>query len=277
MNGFGDYPRIAEIPPLRISDLDEPDRAAPGRRRRVLPLHAGAGTAGVSDRPYVDDWTARYLHRHQIGLLFLIGFTFGIVAFNEMNGIAMGESRLGFWLNLSIHLYIAYVAWRSREGLVTMMRGADPDVTDIEERRVARAYPWFVIGVSAGTWYLVQIIVAYGEFQLLAGAPHVWMMVLPIMAPAMDTLIRGLVRHLVPPMTGEGPLAERAHLATKRSYIRIGRVIAFAIVIVAIGRIWGIDYHNLAAAGIGAQVAGGLIEMVMILVTGYLVWEVISL
>ena len=274
MNGFGDYPRIAEIPPyayLIWTNLIVLPRVAAAFSRFML----------APERPefrivHTDDWTARYLHRHQIGLLFLIGFTFGIVAFNEMNGIAMGESRLGFWLNLSIHLYIAYVAWRSREGLVTMMRGADPDVTDIEER-VARAYPWFVIGVSAGTWYLVQIIVAYGEFQLLAGAPHVWMMVLLIMAPAMDTLIRGLVRHLVPPMTGEGPLAERAHLATKRSYIRIGRVIAFAIVIVAIGRIWGIDYHNLAAAGIGAQVAGGLIEMVMILVTGYLVWEVISL
>ncbi len=271
---FSTYPQIEEIPAYALliwTNLIVIPRVAAAFSRFLL----------APQRPefrivHTDDWSARYLHRHQVGLFILIGFTIAMFSFNTMNGVAMGESRLGFWLNLAIHIYIGYIAWRTRSGLVTMMRGADPDVTAIEER-VAKAYPWFVVGVSAGTWYLVEIIVAYGEFTLLAGAPHVWMMVLLIMAPAMDTLIRGLVRHLVPPMTGEGHLAEQAYLSTKRSYIRIGRVIAFAIVIMLIGRVWGIEYHNLAAAGVGAQVAGNLLEMVMILVTGYLVWEVISL
>ena len=225
---------------------------------------------------HTDDATAKYLHRNQIGLFVLMGFSIAIVVFNAQNGVSMGESRLGFWLNLAVHIYIVVVVWRAWDGLIMMMRGADDDVTRAEEW-AARAYPWFGIGVSVGTWFLVNIIAAFGHFELLQGAPHYMMMILLLMAPAVDTLIRGLVRHLVPPMAGEGPLAEKAYRSTKRSYIRIGRVIAFGIVVLMIGRIWGLDLHNLAAAGVGAQFAGRLIEILIILAVGYLVMEIVSL
>ena len=157
-----------------------------------------------------------------------------------------------------------------------MMRGADPEVTPTEEW-AARVYPFFIMGVSVGTWYLVEILVSYEQWELLADAPHVMMMMLLSFAPVMDTLVRGLVRHLVPPMTGEGIIAENAYKATKRSYIRIGRVIVFVLVVIAIGEIWGIDYTNLAAAGVGAQVAARALEILMIVAVGYLVWELVSL
>ncbi len=225
---------------------------------------------------HTDNWTAKYLHRNQIGLIALMGFSIAIVGFNDMNGVTMGQSRLGFWLNLAVHFYIIWIAWHAHDGLVMMMRGADPEVTPADER-VARAYPWFVIWVSIFTWILVNILVSFQMFELLQSAPHYWMMTLLVMAPAMDTMVRGLVRHLLPPMTGEGLIAEQAHFATKRSYIRVGRVVMFAIVLTMIARIWGIDFTNLAAAGIGAQFAARLIEMIMILATGYLVWEVVTL
>ncbi|MEO0999060.1 MAG: mechanosensitive ion channel domain-containing protein [Pseudomonadota bacterium] len=225
---------------------------------------------------YTDDASARFLHRNQIGLFVLIGFSIAIIQFNALNGIQMGEIRIGFWLNLAVHIYIGWIAWQGREGLRMMMRGADPDVSPTEAR-LARAYPWFAIGVSVATWWLVNIIVAYGDFALLNGAPHYWTMAILLMAPALDTLIRGLVRHLVPPMTGDGEVAERAYLSTKRSYIRIGRVLVFAAAVLAVAEVWGIDFRNLAAAGVGAQVAGGLIEVVFFIAAAYLVWELVSL
>ena len=63
-----------------------------------------------------------------------------------MNGVPMGESRLGFWLNVVVHGYFAAVVWRTREGLTTMMRGADPDVTPGEER-AAHYYPYIIVGI----------------------------------------------------------------------------------------------------------------------------------
>ncbi|MEM7190123.1 MAG: mechanosensitive ion channel family protein, partial [Pseudomonadota bacterium] len=222
-----------------------------------------------------DDRFAWYAYFHQIGLVTLMGFSIAIVAFNSLNGVPMGESRLGFWLNLSVHLYVIFLALHRWDDWVRLARGWEPDLTRAEDW-AARNYPTFVIILSVGTWVLVNIIVSYGAFDLLRGGPHYQMMFLLMFWPFFDMLIRGLVRHLVPPMTGEGALAERAYHSTKRSYIRIGRVVFFAIAIILIAQMWQIDFHDLSA-GTGVIVAARLFEILMIVAFGYLVWELVSL
>lgn len=227
----------------------------------------------------VDDHWAQYLHRNLIGLFILIGFTIFIVNFNVSNGVQMGETRLGFWLNSAVHIYIAWMAWTARAGLVDMMRGSDPDRSEFDEW-VARGYPYFAIAVSAIMWVVVETIAGLGNpkmLKLLGTAPHYTTMFWLLMAPAIDTFIRGLVRHLLPPMIGEGPLAERAYKSTKRSYIRIGRVVAVAFVVLMIAGAWDIDLRNLAAAGVGDNFASNIIEFVLITAVGYVAYEVVSL
>ncbi|SDD78889.1 mechanosensitive ion channel family protein [Ruegeria marina] len=225
----------------------------------------------------IDDHWAKYLHRNQIGLFLLIGFTLFIVTFNGLNGIAMGEMRLGFWLNLSIHAYIAIIAWTARAGLSDMMLGTDPDRTRFDEK-VAEYYPYFAIGVSAAVWLIVEYYSAIDDREALArivaGAHYITMFWL-LMAPAIDTLIRGLVRHLQPPMIGDGPVAERAYKSTKRSFIRIGRVIAGVFVILMIANAWDIDLRAVAGAGLDA--GGAVIEFLIIIAIGYILNEAVSL
>ena len=97
-----------------------------------------------------------------------------------------------------------------------------------------------------------------------------------LMAPALDTLIRGLVRHLLPPMIGDGPVAERAYKATKRSYIRIGRVIVAGIILMLIADAWQIDLF--ALSGKGADDAGSdFFQFLITLAIGYVLFEVVSL
>ncbi len=225
---------------------------------------------------FMDDWSARFLFRNQVNLIVLMGFSIAVVEFNSLNGVVMGESRLGFWLNLAVHVFIIYIAIRAWDGLVMMMRGSDPDVTPAEAW-VARSYPWFVIGLSIGTWWLVSVISSYGAYELLITGAHYKMMFLLSFAPIFDTAIRGLVRHVVPPMTGDGLLAERAYISTKRSYIRIGRVLIFAMVLLLSATFWPVDFHDIAAGGVGIQVAAGIIEFLWIAAAGYLVWELVSL
>ncbi len=223
-----------------------------------------------------DDWSARYLHRSQIGLALLVGISIFIVGFMAANGVPMGETRLGFWLNTAIFIWLGVIAVRARKGLVMMARGWDPDITPLEER-VARAYPMGTLALILLGWIAVEIIVSRGQIQLLQGGRHFITLGLLIMSPAMDTAIRGLVRHLAPPMQGEGALAERAWRSTKRSYIRIGRVIVFGLVILAIAGIWDISFTNLASAGVGAKFAAKLVTVLIIFAAGYLVWEVLTL
>ncbi len=224
----------------------------------------------------VNDHWAAYLYRHNTGMITLIGLSIFIVMFNQAMGIAMGETRIGYWLNLSVHIYVIYIAWNSREGLVEMMRGADPDRTGFDEA-VARAYPYFAIAVSVGMWVIVNTVAGLGMFELLQTAPHYTSMFWLLMTPAFDTAIRGVVRHLLPPMAGEGAIAEAAYRSTKRGYIKIGRVIVGIFIVMMIAGAWQIDLKNLAAAGIGQKFAGQLIEFLMISAIGYMIFELVTL
>ncbi|MGC1505660.1 MAG: mechanosensitive ion channel family protein [Sulfitobacter sp.] len=213
---------------------------------------------------------------HQFWLATLLGLTAAIQLFNISNGVPISESRLGFWMNLGMHVYLVVIFWRYRADGVTMMRGADPDVTPAEER-AAQLYPYANIAIIISVWWIINIVVSYGNFELLRTVPHYKTMVLLMFAPAMDTAIRGLVRHLTPAMRGEGPVAERAYYATKRSYIRIGRVVIFAIVVLSIADFWGMSATSIAAAGVGTQLAAKIIEFLIIMSIGYLLYEAVSL
>ena len=225
---------------------------------------------------HTDDESARFIHRHWIGLGALIGFSSFIGAFNEMNGIPPGELRIGFWLNLAVHIYIVYVAINGRRGIAKMLIGPEDEATPLEQR-VAHVFPWFIVAVSVVTWLIVEFIVSLERFDLLSGGRHYITMGILMMAPAMDTMIRGLVGHLLPAMTGEGEIAERAYVASKRCCIRVGRAMVFGVVVLAIAIIWGLDFHNLASQGVGAQAAATLIEFLLVLAIGYLVWELVTL
>ncbi len=222
------------------------------------------------------DATARAMVFHMFWLGMVVGIGQVIVPFNVANGVPVGETRIGGWINFTVHLYVALLFWRYWDEAVDMMRGGYDDLSPAEDW-IARAYPAFGIIVALTTWWVVNIVVSYGNFALLDSVPQYKTMVLLTFAPAMDTAIRGLVRHLAPPMTGEGPVAERAYVSTRRSYVRIGRVVVFGLVLLAVASFWGMSATTLASAGVGERVAANLIEFLMILSVGYLVYEVVSL
>ena len=223
---------------------------------------------------HTDDWTAKFLFRAQTIVFSIWGLMSFLLPFLASHGVPMGELRLGFWMNLLAYSVFFYAAYRARSGLEMMLIGKDGDVTDTE-RRIARVYPWLCMAGTFLTWIVVEALASQKEWGLITSATLT--MIIVVFAPTFDTMVRGLVRHLVPPMQGEGLIAEQAHQSTKRSYIRIGRVLISVIVMVGITRLWGLDWSNLAASGVGAQAAGRMIEIIYILLTGYLVWELVSL
>lgn len=220
-----------------------------------------------------DRW-ADFLHIHTIGLIFLAGLTIFSVRFNAANGVAPETIRLAYWLDSLVYVYIIWIAWTAREGLTDMMRGTDPDRTRYDEA-AAQYYPSFAMAVAALTWVVVGTLAGLGKTaQLVHGAHYITMFWL-LAAPALDTAIRGLVKHLVPPMSGGGRLAAQAYRSTKRSYIRIGRVLVAGVVLMIISNAWDVDLMAIASGAEG--VADNIIGFLMTLAVGYVVYEGVSL
>lgn len=222
----------------------------------------------------LDDHWAKFLHTNLVGLILLSGFTIFAVGFNLNAGHTLADTRIGFWLDSAVYLYIIFIAWSAREGLVELMRGTDPDRSAYDEL-VARYYPYYVIAVAAGMWVLVTILSGLGKVGPLLKGAHYTTMFWLIIAPTLDMLVRGLVRYLVPPMIGQGPIAEKAYRSTKRSYIRIGRVLIAGVVLVLIANSWDMNVADFTSQrqGFGSR----LVEFLMTLAVGYIVFEVVSL
>ncbi|GKX33464.1 MAG: hypothetical protein MnENMB40S_10820 [Rhizobiaceae bacterium MnEN-MB40S] len=225
---------------------------------------------------YADDWTSKFIYYNALGVVILAGFNIFLVEFLRTNGQAPFGNAFIFWINLGVFVWLGVMTYKARRGLSKMLLGDTEDVTG-SEVMTARAFPWVAIALIALTWLTVQFLAINGRLDLVEKGQHYLTLALLLIAPALNTTIRGLVHHLVPPMRGEGAVAEAAYHSTKRSYIRIGRTLVFGIVIVLLIRIWDIQLGTLATAGLGARIASSFFEALFILIAGYLAWEVASL
>ncbi len=226
-----------------------------------------------------DDDTARMLYRNLTGILYFMGFGLVLVNFILMNVSAPEQGAgVGFWINLTIFVWLGAVVYHSRDGLQAITRGPqqEEELTPVENK-VSKAYPWYAISLIAGSWLLFEFIAATGRGYLLIGGKHFLTLAILLLAPALDTMIRAVVEEFTRPMSGEGEIAERAYASTKRSYVRIGRVLVFGTVILLIARLWNLDLADLSGDETGEWFAAKLFTFIMILTCGYLVWEIATL
>ncbi|MDJ0685884.1 MAG: mechanosensitive ion channel family protein [Alphaproteobacteria bacterium] len=222
-----------------------------------------------------DDDTARYLFRWLIILAALRGSLDFVVPFVITHGVNFGEIRIAFWINTSFYALMIWVFWSAREGFKTMLLGKDEQPPKFE-RMASNAYPTFAITIIALNWLLIELLLAAERYDLLNWRREVTLFLL-LFLPVFDTAIRGSVRHLAAPMIGTGHVAEKAYAATRRCYIRMGRILVLGAILYITAKIWGLDVSNIAAAGVGVQLAAGLVELIGVLATGYLVWELVTL
>ena len=82
---------------------------------------------------------------------------------------------------------------------------------------------------------------------------------------------------MTPAMIGTGKVAQRAYESTKRSYIRIGRLVVILFVITFLTRIWGIELIGLDANDVGTRATRKIVEFIAIFAGGYLLWEIATL
>ena len=221
-----------------------------------------------------DDWTAKFIYSGFVKLTVAVGISLFLVNISQNAGFADIEA-LRFWVSLIAHVWVIAITWKARKGLTSIILGNDEVHTEGLER-MATWWPPICMGIVAFNWLLIQFIVSTGNETLTPerGAMAVLMIV---MLPFFDTIVRGISAHLVPEMAGSGATAEKAQIESRFCYIRIGRIILITLVVLIIGKLWGISFSNLAEAGLGAQIASHIVGFLLILALGYMAWEVTNL
>ncbi|MGI9352188.1 MAG: mechanosensitive ion channel family protein [Rhizobiaceae bacterium] len=221
-----------------------------------------------------DDATAHFLYRSLVAIAVLIGTALFVLGLLQRYSLPVVDS-FRFWVALLVILWVAYVIWRSRNGLTSIIKGNEEILTPGLER-MAAWWPVVSIILVMFIWIYNQFVI--GDFQeAVSPVRGILALAIVVLAPFLDTMQRGIIRHAMPAMQGEGPVAEEAYIQTRLSYIRIGRVALFAILILVLGRLLGISFQNVAEAGLGAQIAANGVQAVLVLAIGYVAWETANL
>jgi len=219
-----------------------------------------------------DDGTAKSLYLRFTAFFAAIGVAF--ILWNILHKIgATSGGTFRFFASLLFDAWIMAVIWKARHGLTSIILGDDQPTSGLE--RMARFWPYFSIGFIGVNWFVTQLSVSL-SVEIVSPGRGLSVIALVVFAPFLDTMVRGIVSHIVPPMQGDGPIAEAAHLATRHSYVRIARVALISLLILLIGRLYGVNLLALGG-GAGTDVARNSVIFLLILAAGYLAWEITNL
>ncbi len=220
-----------------------------------------------------DDTTASSLYRSFTTLFAVVGIAFFLRNIMHGAGETVGET-FRFFIGFAVNAWIIAVIWKARKGLTSIILGDETEPTSGLER-MARFWPYFSMAFIAFNWVLILVMSSLGSETLTAGR-SLAVIILVVFAPFLDTMVRGIVSHIIPPMQGEGPVAEAAHLQTRHSYVRIARVGLITLLILMVGRIYGLRLLALGGDE-GSEVARDTVVLLLILAAGYLAWEITNL
>lgn len=222
-----------------------------------------------------DDQTANFL-TWRTGLLAAIAAVgFGLLTWMLQFGMQFGSSRLGFWVNLAMHIVIITTTWQARRGITQMLSHGELDTpTSI---RLSTTWPWIAIGLVVAHWFTVEIIVATGNAtpQLLP----VMMITLAILIglPMIEHGMRAVILDAMPFDEDAAPAMLAAHRETQRGAIRCGRILLSIAIFFGLLWLWSVDIFALAQQGVGARFAGALIDVAIILMVAYAIWELVTI
>jgi moderate conductance mechanosensitive channel len=222
-----------------------------------------------------DDDTARFIHRNVLVVAGLAGAIQFLVPALDQNGVPMGELWLGWWLNLIAYIWTIVVIWKARAGVTRILIGDEKEAV-AGSHKLDIWWPTISIALVILNWVVIEIIANAGRYDLLRGQQNV-ALALILLTPAFFLAIRGLVSALMPPMTGEGQLAQQAYDKTKRSYVRVGEVTLVVVEVLIVARLWDVRLISLASAGLGEEVASRGVGALIILAVGYLAWEAVNI
>ena len=142
--------------------------------------------------------------------------------------------------------------------------------------RFAAIWPAIAIGLVVFQYLLVELFAATGNLEHLSITALNVSVAVVLALPLIELALRALVEAIWPIDPEQEEALRVAHRETQLGLVRCGRIVAAVVLVVALARLWGLDLHDLASQGVGAQLAGALVEVVLIGVVAYGLWELLE-
>jgi len=221
-----------------------------------------------------DAETAQFLYRNLMIVVGIVGVGFFIIGLMVREGID-GVATTRFMVGLLVVLWVMLTTWRARNGLTAIIIGDEENLTPGLEK-MASWWPRISIIIIGLVWLIIQFIISTGS-GIITPARGALALALIVVLPFIDTMVRGISNHLVPPMEGSGLVAETAYEESRQSYVRIGRIFLFAAIILLMAKLLGLNLRELAASGLGTEIASHVLGFLLILAGGYIAYEVTNL
>ena len=225
---------------------------------------------------HASDETAAYMTRQSVLIVGLYVLGFGLLQWMWHSGAPAMAGRFGFWVNLAVHALVIWSIWQSREGITTMLTGKSGESSP-GEQRFARVWPRIAIGLVALEWVIVEIIAESGHVALLSLSTIFITLAVITTLPLFDLVLRAIGRRFDPVLESDSERVAEARVNVQRGVTRCGRVILAAVLIVGLAGLWGLDLTHLAEMGLGARIAGGFIDIILICLLAYALWELANI
>ncbi|HMS94357.1 MAG TPA: mechanosensitive ion channel family protein [Tabrizicola sp.] len=186
-------------------------------------------------------------------------------------GHAASTQGAGFWLGTAVFALLAVMVWSSRHSL--QARVAEGHGKSL----FARAYLPLALFAVLWTWLASTAALASGASQGMQTGSHVIGLALVLAFPMFDGLIKAVVLSALQRVGRNGASAEAAEEAAYSSGVRIGRVVFFGATVLVVAWLWDISFYGVATGGGGGAFARRIVGALFILISGYIIWEMIRL
>lgn len=190
---------------------------------------------------------------------------------------------LGFWMNISMYVGAAFTIWYNRVGLREILFENKKRVlvgigetSPIEPGWFAEHWPQIAIALIVLKYLLVEIIISSTGIGLYSrGAVYITLITI-FLWPGVDANVTLFVGRGILPADDESESAGKARRNMQQGLLRVGRILVVGVVIYSLSNLWGLNLLDLANSGLGAQTAGVIVELLLILLFAYILWELVG-
>ncbi|MEM6986415.1 MAG: hypothetical protein AAF499_07725, partial [Pseudomonadota bacterium] len=203
---------------------------------------------------------------------------------NRHHGGLQATGPYALPLGMLMYVTVAAVIWANRQALTDVLMANQERIKTFiggemseEAVRFARGWPAIAVVLIFVKYALVQVVLNTTDLAQYSTAAVYTTFFVILLWPALDANVNLIVAMGTRSNEELSGSAAEAHTLMQRGLLRVGRVFVVGVVIYSMALMWGLDFQGLAEAGLGAQAAGDLVEVLILLLMAYVLWEVVSL